>query len=309
MEKTLRRSSPTPNSSKSNPKNSGADSVVLVRKEEQKVTIYDGGSGQSRNFIPTNFFPTEVELITGSSKSNVLIIHYLSDSDVKGLNYGKKMPGKGIKVLGEYKATDTSSMLPRISYGDRSVGHKLIGYELGPRESEAAVAALSRLPELMNVIDRERADDILKSSIAAALPLQKGARAQAELAGRRINEIMKNVPMLTASEVGADAKTDAAKPESLAAQWAARGQVFAVELHGVGLRYPAFQFQETSGKPWPSLAKILPPLRKAFSPIDLLIWFLSPNPAINNRSPVTVLHDLEGMTSIVESSLQPVDFW
>lgn len=180
---------------------------------------------------------------------------------------------------------------------------------LSSRQEVAARAALGRLPELMRALDQERVDDIIKASIAAAVPLQRGARGQAELLANRISEVLSTVPMLTAAEVGRNAATTSDKPDALAAQWATRGQVFALELAGHGIRYPAFQFQPDSGKPWPALAKVLPTLKAAFSPVDLLIWFESPHPAIGQRLPVSVLHDAQLLQRIVDESLAPVDVW
>lgn len=180
---------------------------------------------------------------------------------------------------------------------------------LSSRQEVAARAALRRLPELMRALDQERIDDILKASIAAAIPLQRGARGQAELLAKRISEVLASVPMLTAAEVGRNAGTTSDKPEALAAQWSNRKQVFTVELAGHGIRFPSFQFQPDSGKPWPALAKVLPTLLTAFAPIDLLIWFVSPHPALDQLTPDSILHDAERLQSAADATLKPVDFW
>lgn len=180
---------------------------------------------------------------------------------------------------------------------------------LSSREEAAAHTALRRLPELVRAVDQERVDDVLRSSIAAAIALQPGARAQAELLANRIGELLATVPMHTASELGRKAGSSSGKPDALVAQWASRGQVFSVELAGHGLRYPAFQFQPDSGKPWPVLAKVLPALRKAFAPLDLLAWFHSPHPALNQQAPVSKLHDPPALQGVVDASLAPADFW
>lgn len=180
---------------------------------------------------------------------------------------------------------------------------------LSSREESAARTALGRIPELLRSLDRERVDDIIKASIAAAIPLQRGARGQAELLAKRISEVLASVPMLTAAEVGRNAGTTSDKPEALAAQWSNRKQVFTVELAGHGIRFPSFQFQPDSGKPWPALAKVLPTLLTAFQPIDLLIWFVSPHPALDQLTPDSILHDAERLQSAADATLKPVDFW
>lgn len=180
---------------------------------------------------------------------------------------------------------------------------------LDARMVPAAIAAISRLPELVISTDKERADAIVKSSIAAAIPLQRGAHAQAVLEGRRITEILSRIHMLTAAEVGTNAGSLSEKPEQLAAQWASRDLVFSIELAGQGIRYPAFQFQPTSGKPWPALSKVLPVLNKAFSKLDLLIWFESPNSAIGGKKPSTILHDTDFLSAVATQSITPIEFW
>jgi hypothetical protein len=157
--------------------------------------------------------------------------------------------------------------------------------------------------------DQARLDEIIESSIGDAIPLQPGARGQATLLANRIGEILSCVPMLSASEVGRNAAVPSEQSDALVAKWATRGEVFSVDLAGQGLCYPAFQFQPDSGKPWPVLAKILPELRNAFDPVDLLIWFESPNPAIDQQAPVSVLHDAERLQRVVDESLAPADFW
>ncbi len=180
---------------------------------------------------------------------------------------------------------------------------------LDARMVPAAIAAISRLPELVLSTDKERTDAIVKSSIAAAIPLQRGAHAQAVLEGRRITEILSRIHMLTAAEVGTNAGSSSAKPEQLTAQWASRDLVFSIELAGQGIRYPAFQFQPTSGKPWPALSEVLPVLNKAFSKLDLLIWFESPNAVIGGKKPSSILHDTEFLSAVVTQSIAPIDFW
>jgi len=173
----------------------------------------------------------------------------------------------------------------------------------------ASVGIFRRVSELVAEVDRERADNIIKASLAAAIPMQEGARAQAELAAGRLRDIFARVTMLTAYEVGKQAGSDSNKPEALASQWATRGQVFALDLAGLGLRYPAFQFQPESGKPWPALAKVLARLKDLFAPLDLLLWFESPNPALDQQAPSSVLHDASRAMAAADAAAEPIAFW
>ena len=179
------------------------------------------------------------------------------------------------------------------------------------REALAAQAALSGLAGILQRVDAGRVQDIIQANIAAAMPLQIGARAQAQLVGEKIQQALSQIPMLTALEVGEQSGSQAAKPEGLAAQWASRKQIFGVEMVGYGLRFPSFQFQQ-SGRPWPSLAKVLPSLSKALAPLDLLLWFDTPHPALNSQSsqsPRQNLHDLESLQAAVHETLTPVEYY
>ena len=182
------------------------------------------------------------------------------------------------------------------------------------REAQAAQVALSGLASMLQRIDAARVQDIIQANIAAAMPLQIGARAQAQLVGEKIQQALSQIPMLTALEVGERSGSQAAKPEGLAAQWASRKQIFGVEMVGYGLRFPSFQFQQ-SGRPWPSLAKVLPSLSKALAPLDLLLWFDAPHPALDaqsSRSPQSPrqnLHDLEALQRAVDETLTPVEYY
>ena len=182
------------------------------------------------------------------------------------------------------------------------------------REALAAQVALSGLAGILQRIDASRVQDIIQANIAAAMPLQIGARAQAQLVGEKIQQALSQIPMLTALEVGEQSGSQAAKPEGLAAQWASRRQIFGVEMVGYGLRFPSFQFQQ-SGRPWPWLAKVLPSLSKALAPLDLLLWFDTPHPALNSQSsrspqsPRQNLHDLEALQRAVHETLTPVEYY
>ena len=179
------------------------------------------------------------------------------------------------------------------------------------REALAAQAALSGLAGILQRIDASRVQDIVQANIAAAMPLQIGAHAQAQLVGEKIQQALSQIPMLTALEVGERSGSQAAKPEGLAAQWASRKQIFGVEMLGYGLRFPSFQFQQ-GGRPWPSLAKVLPSLSKALAPLDLLLWFDTPHPALDSQSPQSPrqnLHDLEALQAAVHETLTPVEYY
>jgi hypothetical protein len=175
------------------------------------------------------------------------------------------------------------------------------------RFQQAVDAMLNRIPEILRVADQERADAIIKASIEAALPLQRGVREQAELAAALIADALGRIPMLTAREVGLNAASKSDKPEGLAAQWANRQQVFVLDLRDAGLRYPAFQFQPESGKPWPSLAKVLPRLQLEMPALDLLLWFDAPHPALGHAKPSDCLHNLDAIELALKDSTAPVD--
>lgn len=179
---------------------------------------------------------------------------------------------------------------------------------LTDRETKAAYTVLSTIGPLLDKLDKQRVEDIIQAHIAAAMPLQDGAREQAQVAGLKIQSALVHIAMLTAREVGEQSGSRAARPESLAAQWVSRKQIFGVELAGHGVRYPAFQFQP-SGRPWPALAHALPKLLKEFAPLYLLLWFDAPHPAIESKAPRDVVHDEATLELVMRDSLRQIDHY
>lgn len=178
-----------------------------------------------------------------------------------------------------------------------------------PQQREMALIGLTqRFRQLLITVDAQRADDIIQAHIAAAMPLQVGAREQAELTGQRIQEALAHIAMLTAREVALKTGSVAVRPETLTAQWLRRKQIFALELAGYGTRFPAFQFQP-SGQPWPALKPALPGLLKAYSSLHLLLWFDTAHPALGNQKPSDVLHDPQALMLAFKASAAPIDIY
>lgn len=180
--------------------------------------------------------------------------------------------------------------------------------KLTSRETKAARAVLSTIGPLLDRLDKQRVDDIIQAHIAAAMPLQDGAREQAQVTGLKVQSALAHIAMLTGREVGEQSSSRAARPESLTAQWVSRKQIFGVELAGHGVRYPAFQFQP-SGRPWPALTHALPKLLKEFAPLYLLLWFDAPHPALDNKAPREVVHDAPTLELAMRDSLTPIDHY
>lgn len=179
--------------------------------------------------------------------------------------------------------------------------------KLSPRSKEFQ-ALVERLWPLLAAVDEERAQNIIQAHIAAAIPLQAGAREQAELTGQKIQAALSHIALLSAREVAQQTGSTAARPETLTAQWLSRKQIFGIELAGYAMRYPAFQFQP-SGQPWPALKAALPALLKAFSPLHLLLWFDAPHPALGNQKPSAVLHDPQALMQALQDSVAPIDVY
>lgn len=187
----------------------------------------------------------------------------------------------------------------------RSIPKKSLATE---RREVQITDLVGRIKRLLSMVDEERVNDIILAHIAAAIPLQVGAREQAELTGQTIQEALAHIVMLTAREVAQQTGSTAARPETLAAQWVSRKQIFGVELAGHGVRYPAFQFQP-SGQPWPALKPVLPALLKEFSPLHLLLWFDTPHPALGGGKPSALLHDPQALVLALKDSTTPIDIF
>lgn len=199
----------------------------------------------------------------------------------------------------------------RSSLGKRSamwVPEVVLSTEANEKRGAQIAALVNRVKALLAVTDAQRANDIIQAHIAAAIPLQAGAREQAELVGEKIRQTLAHIPMLTSREVAMQTRSTAARPETLTAQWLSRRQIFGVELAGLGLRFAAFQFQP-SGQPWPALKQALPALLKAFSPLHLLLWFDSPLPVLGDKMPREVLHDPQALMLAVQDSTTPIDIY
>lgn len=203
--------------------------------------------------------------------------------------------------------TTTSPYAPLISNAPMAREAVATDSKRSPRSKEVH-ALVQRLETLLTKVDEQRANDIIQAHIAAAIPLQAGAREQAELTGQKIQTALAHIPLLTAREVAQQTGSTAARPETLTAQWLSRKQIFGIELAGYPMRYPAFQFQP-SGQPWPALKQALPALLKAFSPLYLLLWFDTPHPALGDKKPSAVLHDPQALTLALQESTAPIDMY
>lgn len=174
---------------------------------------------------------------------------------------------------------------------------------------KAQVAALvGHMQSLLEVVDAQRADAIIQAHIAAAIPLQAGAFEQAELVGKKIQQALAHIPLLTAREVALQTGSTAARPETLTAQWLSRRQIFGVDLGGHGVRYPAFQFQH-SGQPWPALKQALPALLGAFPPLHVLLWFDTPHPVLEGKAPANMLHNPLALMQAIADSTSAIDIF
>lgn len=122
-------------------------------------------------------------------------------------------------------------------------------------------------------------------------------QARRNLAMRR--RILDEFGALSAAELSEWATPAAANPHQYASRLRKANRVFSVPFEGRAL-FLGFQFDE-DGRPLPSLAEALGPLRKRFGDADWSIasWFTSPNPYLPGKArPVDLLaRDAEAVTA------------
>jgi hypothetical protein len=127
-----------------------------------------------------------------------------------------------------------------------------------------------------------------------------GEIAQNELARNRLDEAVWRLRLLSADEIlMADGEEKCHEDLLL---WETRHEIFAIKLRDNKVGYPAFQLQRQTGKPWPTVASVLPRLHKEMTADDILIWFDSPHPALEHRKPLEFVHDDNSLKRAVDYS-------
>ncbi len=107
---------------------------------------------------------------------------------------------------------------------------------------------------------------------------------------RRAREkMLAAVPTYTSAELAAVCDSSNINPSQFAADMRKAGRIFAVRL-GRDWRYPKFQFSHTVKpiEPFPEMREVLGSLAPDKRGWDRLQWFLDPNSALHERTPLEV---------------------
>ncbi len=110
------------------------------------------------------------------------------------------------------------------------------------------------------------------------------ARQNAELR----TDFLKTYKALGAEDVHKFCGSTATNKAALAGAWRTKGLIFKIENNNRQL-YPVFQFDSTTGKPKPVIARILKALGANMGPWQIAIWFTTPNPSLQRCRPVDLL--------------------
>jgi len=155
-----------------------------------------------------------------------------------------------------------------------------------------------RIKDLENS-EMERLVEIAMPSISLRQPAEvlDQARQNAEL---RAN-FLETYKTLDAEGVHDFCGSTASNKAALAGDWRNRGKIFGVE-HNHRQLYPVFQFDNTTGKQKPVIARIIKALGTNMGPWQIAIWFTTPNPSLKRRRPVDLLD--KDPTSVVNVAKQ-----
>ncbi len=133
---------------------------------------------------------------------------------------------------------------------------------------------MERLVEMaMPEINLQQPDEILDQ-----------ARQNAEL---RAN-FLSTYKTLDAEGVHDFCSSTASNKAALAGNWRKKGKIFGVEYNN-RILYPAFQFDNTTGKQKPVIERIIKALGSNMGPWQTAMWFTTPNPSLKRRRPADLL--------------------
>ena len=129
-----------------------------------------------------------------------------------------------------------------------------------------------------------------------------GTMGKIDVANARARvRFMTEVPTLSSEEVAASAGHVARNRSQTASRWKAERRTFSVRWEGKE-RYPAFQFKD--GTPLPIVKRTLAALPSDFSPWETAFWFVSSNPWLDGKAPLTLLADGD---RVVEAARQQAE--
>ena len=124
-------------------------------------------------------------------------------------------------------------------------------------------------------------------------------RENAELRARFLRE----VPCLTAAEVGRNAHSRSSNPSEPASRWKRERRVFAV-TRGKSDLFPAFQFGE-AGRPRPVIHAVLEVLPPEMTAWQTAFWFTSGNGWLDGAAPMERLEDREAVLAAAGALADP----
>jgi len=113
-------------------------------------------------------------------------------------------------------------------------------------------------------------------------------------------DFLKTYSALGAEDVHQLSGSNATNKAALAGSWRTKKDIFGIENNNRQL-YPAFQFDSTTGKPKPVIARILKAL-KNMGPWQTAIWFTNPNPSLQRKRPIDLLD--KDPTKVVNAAKQ-----
>jgi len=152
------------------------------------------------------------------------------------------------------------------------------------------IESLVRLVRLrMKDIKRSEMERLVELAMPAVILQQPDeildqARQNAELR----TGFLKTYAALAAEDVHKFCKSTATNKAALAGAWRKKGLIFGIENNNRQL-YPVFQFDSTTGKPKPVIARILKALGTNMGQWQTAIWFTTPNPSLQRHRPIDLL--------------------
>lgn len=167
-------------------------------------------------------------------------------------------------------------------------------------DDDTVEAALEALPGAV-VVDVDAPFD---RAVEALLPTGVPSGGFDEQARRNAEErenFLAEHGALTAEEVAELAGSQAANRRQTAHRWRAAGTAFAVE-HRDGLLFPAFQFDQTTGRLRPEIADVLSRLPDGLSGWVWALWWDKPRPVGGEWiRPIELLGDSERLAEAAET--------
>ncbi len=162
-------------------------------------------------------------------------------------------------------------------------------HDLEERMVERVTSEISRLLHEQQIADLQAgAEASIDQNLPSVPPQHQAHLWQIEQNTRLRAQFMAQCELFNSKQVADLLESRAKNRAATASHLKEKGKLFAVRLHGQDY-FPAFQFDLASRHCFPEIAELLQIKQRDCEPgWQLALWFIAPNPWLDNRMPLQV---------------------